>query len=110
MAQAALQSQQFPLRDSNMTRLFRGLQPRTMERGDFVIYHDSNGEAHHGLITQVWSPVMINVLFLGDGDQTQTVRDCHHKSIITAQSNYWRFPDEPANPRGCAVRSEAISK
>ena len=78
---------------------------RQVNIGDSVIFHDPKGRAHNALVTTVWSPEMVNVVFVsGDdsrqdsyGRQTERATSLPHKSQSTVHGYYWRFADEEPN-------------
>lgn len=81
-------------------------QTRELHVGDVVIWHDSLGNAYKALVSAVWTPTCINVVFIS-GDQTKTdpygrqierATSCTHKSLQHVHGFYWRFEDEQANP------------
>lgn len=73
--------------------------------GDTVIWHDSTGGAHKALVTAVWSPNCINVVFVSDdiarqdtyGRQIERATSCNHKLQMNVHGFYWRFEDEEPN-------------
>jgi hypothetical protein len=80
--------------------------------GESVVYHDSKGQAHEALITQVWgaqeSPTMpsLNVVVISRDDQRmdsygrqlERFTSVCHKSVQHAHGYYWRYVDEEPNP------------
>jgi hypothetical protein len=74
--------------------------------GHAVIYHDPVGTPHDALVTAVWSPTCINVVFVsGDdtkqdpyGRQIERSTSIPHKSNSPVHGFYFRFADEEPNP------------
>lgn len=81
------------------------IEQRVPRVGNRVIWHESTGTAHEALITAVWGPTCINVVFVsGDenkqdnyGRQIERATSCNHKSIMRLHGFYWRFEDEEPN-------------
>lgn len=79
---------------------------RTAEVGELVFFHDSVGKSHSTLVTAVYSNVCVNAVYVSSNDaeqdsygrQTKRTTSCMHKSATPAHGNYYRFPDEEANP------------
>lgn len=82
------------------------IQPRMPVVGETVIYHDPHNKPHNALVTAVWGVTCINLLYVSDnpaetdqyGRQLKRVSSNSHKSLNTAPGNYWRWPEEEANP------------
>jgi len=76
------------------------------EIGQAVIWHDNRGRAHNALVTAVWGPRCINILWVSSdesrkddcGRQFERQTSAPHKSQNDVHGFYWRFPDEEANP------------
>ncbi len=79
---------------------------RTVHVGETVIYHDPVGGAHDALVTAVWGPACINVVFVTSdenkqdnyGRQIERQTSLSHKSVNSFHGFYWRFTDEEPNP------------
>jgi hypothetical protein len=75
------------------------------EVGGVVVYHDPTGVPHQALVTAVWGPTCINVVFTSaDGNKTDTYgrqierqTSLSHKSVMNVHGFYWRYPDEEPN-------------
>lgn len=75
---------------------------QTPEVGRFVIFHDSKNQPHDALITTVWGPTCVNVVFVsGDearqdafGRQIERQTSVSSMAATSAPGNYWRFPNE----------------
>jgi hypothetical protein len=73
--------------------------------GGIVIWHDATGGAHKALVTAVWTPTCINVVFVSDdenkqdtyGRQIERATSCPHASVMNVHGFYWRFEDEVPN-------------
>jgi len=81
-------------------------EQRTPKVGEHVVYHDTVGEPHEALITTVFGPQMVNVVYVsGDesrkdnyGRQIERASSCGHKDLVKVHGYYWRYPDEEPNP------------
>lgn len=79
---------------------------RTPHVRETVIFHDPVGREHPALVTAVWSPTCINVVYVSSDDaktdpygrQIERATSLSHKSVNSAHGMYWRFEDEEANP------------
>lgn len=73
--------------------------------GDVVKWHDSRGQCYNALVTAVWGPKCINLVFVsGDeskqdscGRQMERQTSATHKSYNNVHGFYWRFDDEEPN-------------
>lgn len=75
--------------------------------GDVVLYVTPKGPSVNAPVTTVWSPVMINVVFVTPdveqrddyGRQTKRESSVGHKSMPgVVHGRYWRWSDEEAVP------------
>lgn len=81
-------------------------QQRVPRVGDVVIWHEATGTPHKALVTAVWTPTCINVVFIsGDesktdpyGRQIERATSCTYKTTQQVHGFYWRFEDEDPNP------------
>ena len=72
--------------------------------GESVVYVDPVGVQHAALVTQLWSPTCVNLVFVSSdaarqdtyGRQTERTTSLMHASVVPVHGNYWRFVDEPA--------------
>jgi len=78
---------------------------RTVKVGELVVWHDSLGNAHNALVTAVWTPNCINVVFVS-GDETKTdpygrqierATSCSYKDQNRVHGFYWRFVEDEPN-------------
>jgi hypothetical protein len=82
------------------------MDTRTPHVGDFVIWHDAVGTPHNAVVTAVWGPKCVNVVFVSKdesrtdnyGRQIERATSCVHKSMMALHGFYWRFTDEEPNP------------
>jgi hypothetical protein len=74
--------------------------------GDFVIFTEPDGTDHNALVTCVWSPVTINVVYVSSdlerkdqyGRQIVRHTSVMHKSTAgIVHGPVWRWPDETKN-------------
>ncbi len=81
------------------------MEARVAHVGESVVWHDSTGTSHSALVTAVWGPTCINVVFVSSdkakddtyGRQIERATSCTHKSIQQVHGFYWRFEDEEPN-------------
>ena len=81
------------------------MRDRTPVLGEMVIYHDPVAFPHPALVTAVFTPTCINVVFLSKdeakhdpyGRQIERETSVTHKDTNT-YGRYWRFADEEPNP------------
>lgn len=81
-------------------------QKRVPRVGDTVVFHDPVGLAYQALVTAVWSPVCLNVVYVSQdeaktdpyGRQIERQTSLLHKSSQPAHGIYWRFEDEEPSP------------
>lgn len=83
--------------------------------GDAVVYHNERGVPHNGLITCVWGPYMINVVFVSSNESQkddygrQTIRESSVPMLgypygepnafsSCVHGRYARYPEEEAVP------------
>jgi hypothetical protein len=81
---------------------------REEHRGKACIYVDPRGKAYEALITEVWGPQCVNVVYVNDvegqrdsfGQKLQRATSVMHGSIQQAHGNYWLLLGEerPAAP------------
>lgn len=75
---------------------------RTPKVGEMVIFHDPKGTANSALVTAVWGPQCINLVYVSEDDartdtygrQIERQSSCIHRSLSQAHGNYWRFAAE----------------
>jgi len=80
-------------------------EPRDLQIGDAVIYHDEKSEAHNALVTVWWGPKCWNLLYISSnenekdqyGRQIKRESSVTHASISGVHGRYFRFADEQAN-------------
>ena len=80
--------------------------PNTVKIGDNVVYHDPGGRPHNAVVNAVWSPPMVNLVFVSSDDsrtdaygrQIERATSCYHKSQTKVHGSYWRYPEEEPNP------------
>lgn len=81
-------------------------EERMPEVGQHVMFVDPVGQNFDALVTTVWNPDMINLVYI-DGDEVR--QDSYGRQISRATSlshvsksqvhgQYWRFTDEENNP------------
>lgn len=78
------------------------MSDRMPEVGQSLVYHDHHGLPHNALVTTVWGPLCVNLLYVsGDpsrqdnnGRQIERQSSCCHVSMMNVHGNYWRFADE----------------
>lgn len=79
--------------------------PKAVKVGDSIVYHDESGHPHNALVTAVWTPPMINLVFIsGDesrtdsyGRQIERSSSVYHKSQTDVHGRYWRLASEEPN-------------
>lgn len=78
-------------------------EERKAKVGEPVVYVDPTAVAHAGLVTAVWGPKCINLVFVSSDENKsdtygrqidRSATSCNHQSQHVAHGNYWRFPDE----------------
>ena len=70
--------------------------------GDAVVFHDSQNQPHNALVTAVWDPDCINVVFIAPaadltdemGRQRDYLTSLIHRDKTGAPGNYWRRTQE----------------
>lgn len=75
---------------------------REKHRGTFCVFFDPHGKPHDALITEVWGPQCINVVFCSDqekerddyGQKLVRFTSVMHGSVRQAHGNYWLLPGE----------------
>lgn len=80
---------------------------REDHRGTACTYVDSRGRPYAALITEVWGPQCVNVVYVNDvagqsdsyGQKLQRASSVLHGSIQQAHGNYWLLPGEERPPR-----------
>ena len=81
------------------------MENRVVRVGQAVVYHDPVGKPFDAVVTAVWGPTCINVVFVsGDenkqdnyGRQIERQTSLSHKSVMQVHGFYWRFQDEEPN-------------
>ncbi|PYS52433.1 MAG: hypothetical protein DMF68_01610 [Acidobacteria bacterium] len=82
------------------------MSERTPEVGKTIVFHDAKGQPHDALVTAVWSPTCINIVFVSQdalrqdsfGRQIERQTSLLHKGSTPVHGMYWRFSDEEPNP------------
>ena len=80
--------------------------PNTVKIGDNVVYHDPGGSPHNAVVNAVWSPPMVNLVYVSSdesrtdvyGRQIERATSCTHKSKTQVHGMYWRYLEEEPNP------------
>jgi hypothetical protein len=82
---------------------------RETHRGTACVYIDPRGRAYDALITEVWGPQCVNVVYCNDvdgqsdnyGQKLIRATSVMHGAIQQAHGNYWLLPgeDRPALKR-----------
>lgn len=75
---------------------------REEHRGIACVYVDPRGRAYDALITEVWGPQCVNVIYVNDvegqrdnyGQKLLRATSVMHGSIQQAHGNYWLLPGE----------------
>lgn len=75
---------------------------RELHRGKSCVYFDPRGKAYDALITEVWGPQCVNVVYVNDiegqrdsyGQKLLRATSVMHGSIQQAHGNYWLLPGE----------------
>ena len=75
---------------------------REKHRGAACVFVDPRGVAHPALITEVWGPQCVNVVYVNDAEgQTDSYgqkllrsTSVMHGSLQQAHGNYWLLPGE----------------
>jgi hypothetical protein len=88
-----------------MTNETKTAVTRETHRGTACTYFDSRGRAYAALITQVWGPQCINLVYVNDvegqsdsyGQKLLRATSVMHGSIQQAHGNYWMLPGESRN-------------
>jgi hypothetical protein len=70
--------------------------------GKSCVYHDSRGRPYDALITAVWGPQCVNVVYVNDvegqkdsyGQKLIRATSLMHGSVQQAHGNYWMLPGE----------------
>ena len=78
---------------------------RETHRGKACIFFDPVGEPHDALITEVWGPQCINVVFCNPkegqndnfGQKLVRFTSVMHGNVQQAHGNYWLLPGEIRN-------------
>jgi hypothetical protein len=74
--------------------------------GDAVVFYDPVGRAHAAIVTAVWNPPMVNLVFVSHdeartdvyGRQIERATSLYHKSQTTVHGQYWAYAEEAPNP------------
>jgi hypothetical protein len=82
------------------------MDERIPKVGDTVIFVDPVARDRNALVTAVWSPTCINVVFVSIDDsmtdnygrQIARSTSLSHINPNSAHGNYWRWPDEEKRP------------
>lgn len=75
---------------------------REEHRGTACVYYDPRGKAFDALITEVWGPQCVNVVYVNDvegqrdnyGQKLLRSTSVMHGDIQQAHGNYWLLPNE----------------
>lgn len=75
---------------------------REEHRGKACVYIDPRGKAYEALITEVWGPQCVNVVYVNDvdgqrdsyGQKLLRATSVMHGSIQQAHGSYWLLPGE----------------
>lgn len=75
---------------------------REKHRGTAVEFYDPRGRRYDELITEVWGPQCVNVVYVNDvdgqrdnyGQKLLRATSVMHGSIQQAHGNYWLLPGE----------------
>lgn len=84
---------------------------RELHRGKACVFVDSRGRAYDALITEVWGPQCVNVVYVNDvegqtdsyGQKLLRSASVMHGSLQQAHGNFWLLPGEE---RAAPVRVE----
>tara|TARA_B100001146_G_C16162243_1_gene426184 strand:- start:1015 stop:1302 length:288 start_codon:yes stop_codon:yes gene_type:complete len=79
---------------------------RETHRGTHCIFVDPRGKEYDALITEVWGPQCINLLYINDhegqrdsyGQKVLRASSVMHGSMQQAHGNYWLLPGETREP------------
>jgi hypothetical protein len=79
--------------------------PKEIKVGDQVVYVEADASPRNALVTAVWTPPMVNVVFVsGDenrtdscGRQIERATSVYHKSQSNVHGRYWRYEHEEPN-------------
>ena len=79
---------------------------KSVELGGLVIFHDPEGNPHEALVTTVWTPTMINLVYVSSdenrkdtyGRQIERATSVQHVSLTQVHGYYWRLPHEEPRP------------
>ena len=79
---------------------------RELHRGTVVDYYDPVGRRYDALITEVWGPQCINVVFVNDvegqrdnyGQKLARATSLGHGSLVQAHGNFWLAKGEKKFP------------
>jgi hypothetical protein len=97
---------------NKIRRKASNMSSETMPRvGQKVIFHDPVGTAHEALVTAVWGPYCINLVYVSSDDtkkdqygrQMERQTSCSKGGPNTAYGNYWRFEEDEVIPVRAAV-------
>lgn len=69
-----------------------------LQVGQSVVYVDPVGKRHAALVTEVWTPTCINLVFVSSdenrkdtfGRQIERSTSLMHMSVVPVHGNYWR--------------------
>ncbi|QIG71393.1 hypothetical protein EVB32_279 [Rhizobium phage RHph_TM39] len=75
---------------------------REEHRGTACKYYDTRGKAYDAIITEVWGPQCVNLVYVNDVEGQKDsygqklIRSCSvmHGSVQQAHGNYWMLPGE----------------
>lgn len=89
---------------------------REEHRGAACVFVDPRGKAFPALITQVWGPQCVNVVYVNDADGQEDsfgqkllrATSVMHGSVQQAHGNYWLLVGEARAP-AAAVHDSAVA-
>jgi hypothetical protein len=75
---------------------------RESHRGKSCVFYDARGKAFDALITEVWGPQCVNIVYCNDvegqndqyGQKLIRATSIMHGSIQQAHGNFWLLPGE----------------
>ncbi len=77
-----------------------------LKTGQHVIYVDPVARQHDAVITAVWGPTCINIVYVSPDDkrtdswgrQIERSTSLSHRSVTPAHGNYFMLPGDTPNP------------
>ena len=89
---------------------------REKHRGTACTFVDPRGKEYDALITEVWGPQCVNVIYVNDhegqrdnyGQKMMRATSVMHGSVQQAHGNYWLLPGEE-RPVAEAVDDSAVA-